>query len=123
MKTIILIAILICLTILSAFSQRRSGGLHDPIIGNKQVSPDLLLSGIDSLQQITFISMDSISYNFALPHVKHFKKSFPFDSNNLFGRLNESYTTENMPCYKPKGNFKMPVYYPDSTMNYTLLIK
>lgn len=32
-------------------------------------------------------------------------------------------TFDKMPCVKPNGYFPMPVYNPDSTVKYTLLIK
>ena len=50
------------------------------------------------------------------------------DKNVSFGQnLNEIIQTpqtfDNMPCLKPEGYFPMPVYKPDSTVKYTLLIK
>lgn len=50
------------------------------------------------------------------------------DKNVSFGQnLNEIVKTpqtfDNMPCLKPEGYFPMPVYKPDSTVKYTLLIK
>ena len=37
--------------------------------------------------------------------------------------LKAPHNWDNMPCMNPQGNFPMPVYRPDSTMHYTLLIK
>ena len=39
------------------------------------------------------------------------------------GIIKQLQSFENMPCLKPKGFFPMPIYKPDSTISYTLLIK
>jgi len=46
-----------------------------------------------------------------------FPKQIPID--NLVGM--QSY--DKMPCFKPSGNFPMPVAKPDSTIRYSILIK
>lgn len=48
------------------------------------------------------------------------KLSFGQDLNKI---IQTPQTTDNMPCLKPEGYFPMPVYKPDSTVKYTLLIK
>jgi len=35
----------------------------------------------------------------------------------------EVYSGDNMPCFKPEGMFSMRVYKPDSTVEYTMLVK
>ena len=44
-------------------------------------------------------------------------------AQDLFA-INKTMTTfDNMPCVKPQGFFPMPIFVPDSTVRYTLLIK
>ncbi len=38
-------------------------------------------------------------------------------------RIKALQSQDNMPCLYPEGNFPMPIYKPDSTIRYTLLIK
>jgi hypothetical protein len=50
------------------------------------------------------------------------------DKDVQFGHLSNAkirtpYSCDNMPIIHPQGYFPMPVYKPDSTVNYTLLIK
>jgi hypothetical protein len=50
------------------------------------------------------------------------------DKNFGFGQLNNgkislSPSPDHMPCLYPQGSYPMPVYKPDSTINYSLLIK
>jgi hypothetical protein len=37
--------------------------------------------------------------------------------------LETPYYFDNMPCLKPQGPFNMPVYKPDTSVNFTLLVK
>lgn len=37
--------------------------------------------------------------------------------------VNAPHNYDNMPCLNPKGNFPMPVFKPDSTVDFILLIK
>jgi len=37
--------------------------------------------------------------------------------------LKAPHNYDNMPCLDPQGNFQMPVYRPDTTIHYTMLIK
>jgi len=64
----------------------------------------------DTLRDKRFLSLKLIDKNL----------SFGQDLNEI---VNTPQTIDNMPCLKPKGYFPMPFYKPDSTVNYTLLIK
>jgi len=69
---------------------------------------------------------DTIEYESKLPvllsslkgnHVKR-EQTNPFvDKVKVIG------TDNSMPCYQPKGSFSMLICEPDTTINYTLLIK
>lgn len=59
-------------------------------------------------------------------------KDFSFtkraDKNLILGResigiFGAQKSIDNMPCLKPQGLFSMPIYKPDSTVKYTMLIK
>lgn len=39
------------------------------------------------------------------------------------GKIKAPQSFDNMPCLYPQGSFPMPIYKPDSTVRYTLLIK
>jgi hypothetical protein len=39
------------------------------------------------------------------------------------GKIISTSSLDNMPCLYPQGSFPMPIYKPDSTVRYTLLIK
>ena len=39
------------------------------------------------------------------------------------GKISAPHSFDNMPCLYPQGSFPMPVYKPDSTVKYSLLIK
>jgi len=39
------------------------------------------------------------------------------------GKIKAPQSSDNMPCLYPQGSFPMPIYKPDSTVKYSLLIK
>ena len=39
------------------------------------------------------------------------------------GKIKAPQSSDNMPCLYPQGSFPMPIYKPDSTVRYTMLIK
>lgn len=52
-----------------------------------------------------------------------FPEKYRSFSQNQMGSLSNAQFFGNMPCLKPQGNFPMPVYKPDSTLRFSLLIK
>lgn len=58
--------------------------------------------------------------NFLYPKFSEKNRSF---NQTQTGRSGSSRFFGNMPCLKPQGNFPMPVYKPDSTIRFSLLIK
>jgi len=79
----------------------------------------------------TFISIDSIHYNWQLNNPKNDKNFFSpkFGDKNrnsdrdTFRIIEIPNSLDNMTYLKPQGFFPMPVSKPDSTVKYTLLIK
>lgn len=74
---------------------------------------------------------NAIDYKQLLNNPEHLKylpgKKFA-DKEVHFGKLSNSkikvpHMFDNMPCHYPQGSFPMLVYKPDSTVNYTMLIK
>jgi hypothetical protein len=79
----------------------------------------------------TFRHVDSIDFE-GLLHKPTNNKDFLFpklaDKNLTFVRDSVGFfetqkSFSNMPCLKPQGYFPMPIYKPDSTVRYTMLIK
>ena len=80
---------------------------------------------------LTIHPVDSIDFKGFLknPADEKYFPGFKLNDKNIhFGQLRTLHletppTFDNMPCVKPQGPFNMPVYKPDSSVNYTLLIK
>lgn len=58
--------------------------------------------------------------NFIYPKFPEKNRSFSQSQTN---GVSSSRFFGKMPCLKPQGNFPMPVYQPDSTIRFSLLIK
>jgi hypothetical protein len=89
MKTLILFAILICLSILSAFGQKNSWVKADSTISYKLDLPDELLSLIDTSFLYKDPSIDSILNSFTFPSAQGFENflnSFIRQQSLYFGQ-------------------------------------
>jgi len=78
-----------------------------------------------------FGHLDTLDYkqflNQSEPHTYLLKPKMA-DKNVHIGQLSKGkiitpHAIDNMPCLDPQGSFPMKIYKPDSTFNYTLLIK
>ncbi len=79
----------------------------------------------------TFRHLDTLDYkqflNQSEPHTYLLKPKMA-DKNVHIGQLSRgkiitAHAIDNMPCLDPQGSFPMKIYKPDSSFNYTLLIK
>jgi hypothetical protein len=79
----------------------------------------------------TFGILDTLDYkqflNKSEPHTYLLKPKMA-DKNVHIGKLyngkiKTAHAIDNMPCLDPQGSFPMKIYKPDSSFNYTLLIK
>ncbi len=121
MRKILLLTVLIIGNYLPTFSQLKSRLQIDPTFKN--------FSFNNSTK--TFRQLDSIDFKRLLNNPANDKDlRYPglADKNMTFGRnsvgiIETPKSFENMPCLKPQGFFPMPIYKPDSTVRYTLLIK
>lgn len=74
---------------------------------------------------------DTIDFKKLLNNPEHYKYlQVPklADKDMHFGQLSNGkirapHSLDNMPCIVPQGTYPMPIYKPDSTVRYTLLIK
>ena len=121
MRKILLLTVLIIGYYLPAFSQFKSRLQIDSTFKNFSFNNS----------KKTFLHIDSIDFKGLVNNYRN-DKNFLYtklaDKNMTFGRESvEIFETPksfgNMPCLKPQGLFPMPVYKPDSTVRYTLLIK
>ncbi|MFB6343400.1 hypothetical protein ACE1ET_16870 [Saccharicrinis sp. FJH62] len=55
--------------------------------------------------------------------VPELKINKDYDCKNNFDLTDRQYSFDNMPCLKPDINSRMPIFKPDSTIQYKLLIK
>ena len=121
MKKLILLTSFIILLLTPVFSQT---------VGHFKIDTTFRNRSIFSFQK-PFNLSDTIHFNHpfsgALNHKyllcpgfserNSFNKQIPIDN------LVEMQLYDKMPCFKPSGNFPMPVAKPDSTIRYSLLIK
>lgn len=115
MRKIFLLTVLIMEFYLHSFSQV-SNLLKIDSLMNFSLNKDLERFGpVDSS-----INWSSNSKNF---HFPNFNDSIRTFIQNLAGDYYPAKTHDNMPVVKPKGKFFMPVYKPDSTINFMLQIK
>jgi hypothetical protein len=121
MKKILLLTILILGYYLTAFSQSKD---------QLKIDTTLVKFGFPN-STTTFGHINTIDYKQFLDNPEHHKflpdtklagreVYFGHLSNS---RINAPHSFDNMPCLYPQGSFTMPVYRPDSAVNYTLLIK
>ena len=121
MKTFLLLAVLIIGYHLQTFSQPKSQHQIDSIV---------VKFGFNNSPK-TLRRADSIDFKqFLNNHPIHKYQLDPklADKDVRFGQLYNAkiqtpHACDNMPIIHPHGYFPMPVYKPDSTVNYTLLIK
>lgn len=120
MRKILLLTVLIIGYYLPTFSQFNSRLKFDSTFKNFSFSNSAK----------TFRHFDSIDFKGLLSKPTN-DKEFLFpklaDKNLTFGResigiFETQKSFDNMPCFKPQGFFPMPIYKPDSTVKYTLLI-
>lgn len=79
----------------------------------------------------THLHLDTLNFNQLLKKPEHQKYLLDpklSDKDIRFGQLsngkiNAAPSMDNMPCLVPQGSFPMPIYKPDTTVRYTLLIK
>ena len=120
MRKILLLTVLIIGYYLPSFSQFNGRLKFDPTFKNYSFG-----NGTK-----TFRHIDSIDIKGLLSkptNDKDFLFLKPADKNLTFRRgpigiLETQKSIDNMPCLKPQGFFPMPIYKPDSTIKYTLLI-
>lgn len=74
---------------------------------------------IDSIDFKELLSTSTNDKAFLFPKLADKDLTFNRDSIEIFET--QKYF-DNMPCLKPQGFFPMPIYKPDSTVKYTLLI-
>jgi hypothetical protein len=121
MKNSVLLFAIICLFCSSAFAQSDrvfkyefESPLKDSLFSN--LPKHFNLEGIDGYKNYL---IDSLDKQHVLP------KKYSFRKNNIGQELLGSIEKPgfSMPVIKPKGNFPMQVYRPDTTVIYYLLIK
>ena len=126
MRKILLLTTLIIGYSLPTFSQ------FDNRLQNSRFQIDTTVKPLSSNNGITSFGLsDSMDIKKMFNDTLKDKRDLPLkltDKNLSFGQdMREIIQTpqafDNMPCLKPKGDFPMPVYKPDSTVKYTLLIK
>ena len=121
MRKISLLTVLIIGYYLPAFSQLNSRLQIDPTVKNYSFNNDTkTFRHIDSIDFMGLLNNHGSDKIFLHPKLA--------DKNLTFGRdpfgITETFkSVDNMPCLKPQGYFPMPIYKPDSTVSYTLLIK
>ena len=117
MKTILLTTLLIICYTLAVFAQSPSPvHAHIGFLKSKKVTPGTY-SLSDSLNTNGKLNVPFSTRNFIFHDLK--------DKEVKIGQLatgNDKVQT-GMPVWKPKGSFPMPVYRPDTTIRFTLLIK
>ncbi len=117
MRKILLLAVLIAGYYLTTYSQ---------VIGRLQI--DTTFKKFTFKNDTTgFLHLPSVDMNGQLFSPKNGPK-FGDKKNLAFGRnqirhIKIPNSMDNMPCLKPQGFFPMPICKPDSTINFTLLIK
>ena len=126
MRNILLFTVLIIGYNLPAFSQSNSR------LQNNRLQFDSTVRNFSFNNNLKNFSSDK-SNDFKWPLNNFFSdKSLlytKFDDMNLIfrqdtiGIIKQPQSFDNMPCLKPQGFFPMPIYKPDSTVSYTLLIK
>ena len=126
MKKIILLTVLVIGYCLPTFSQLNSR-FQTNRLPRITTSPNFSLKNRtgtlrlgDSTELKAFMN-DPEKYKNSLD--PKYKYEFLHKGQNLIGIIKTPLPVDDMPCIKPKGNFPMPVYQPDSTVNYTLKIK
>ena len=121
MRKLFVMTLLILGFCLSAWSQSGGSLQNDSAVVKIGFPKTLKLSGLgDSLNYMRFLNSPSIAGS--IPDSKGAEKKIYFGQPaNL--TLKEPHNCDHMPCLNPQGNFPMPVYKPDSTVNFTLLIK
>ena len=119
MRKILPVIVLITGAYLSSFSQMRNSLQTEPfhrLPSNRNMERFRL--GDTSLRG--HLNNPFNDNNFSFPDFSIKDRSF---HQNQKGRLNSSGSFDHMPCIKPQGYFYMPVYKPDSTIRFSLLIK
>ena len=121
MKKLILLNAFIILLLTPVFSQT---------VGHFKIDTTFRDRSIFRFQK-PFNLSDTIHFNHPFSgSLNHKYLLFPgFSERNFFNKqipidnLVEMQSYDKMPCFKPSGNFPMPVAKPDSTIRYSILIK
>ena len=121
MRKILLLTVLIIGYYLPTFSQFNSRLKFDPTFKNFSFSNGAkTFSHFDSIDFKGLLNKPENDKNFYFPKLADKNMTFGRDSVGIFETQK---TFDNMPCLKPQGFFPMPIYKPDSTVRYTMLIK
>jgi hypothetical protein len=121
MRKILLLTVLIIGYFLPTFSQFNSQLKSDTIFKNFSFnSSTKTFRLIDSIDFKRVLNNPANSNDFLFPKLTDKNMTFGRDSIGIF---EPQMSFDNMPCQKPQGFYPMPMYKPDSTVKYTLLIK
>jgi hypothetical protein len=121
MRKILLLTVLIIGYYLPTFSQFNSRFKFDSTFNNFSFSNSTkTFRHVDSIDFKGLLNKSTNDNGFLFPKLVDKNMTFGRDSVGIF---NTQKTFDNMPCLKPQGFFPMPIYKPDSTVRYTLLIK
>ena len=121
MRKILLFTVLIIGNYLPTFSQFNSRLQIDSTFNNFSFN-----NGTKTFRHVDSIDFKGLLNNPA--NDKDFLYPKLADKNMTFGRgsvriIEPPKSFDNIPCLKSQGFFPMPIYKPDSTVRYTLLIK
>jgi hypothetical protein len=120
MRKILLLTVLIIGYYLPSFSQFNSRIKFDPTFKNFSFGNVIkTFKHVDSIDIKGLINMSANNKDLLFPKLADKNLTFGRDSIGIFGTQK---SFDNMPCLKPQGFFPMPIYKPDSTVRYTLLI-
>ena len=121
MRKILLLTVLIIGYYLPTFSQFNNRLKFDPAVKDFSFSNSTkTFIHVDSIDFKGFLNNHANDKDFLFPELADKNMTFSRDSIGIF---EPQKSFDNMPCLKPQGFFPMPIYKPDSTVRYTLLIK
>ena len=120
MKKSAFLIVLICLFFTSGFAQRAGQTKFDSSFLKSLNDTSILYSG-QPPQVKSFMFSDKSFHNFTNHSPGLSDKRF--GKGQFFGFPGDSWTFDNIPCYKPGGVYPMRIIKPDSSIRYTLLIK
>lgn len=121
MKKILLMTVLVIGYYLPTFSQLKSKLQFDTRLKNFSFNDTNTFGHIDFNDFNGLLNGHKDERDFLFPN-KLAYKNLHFGQNSS-GIVKTPQPLANMPCIKPNGLFPMPIYKPDSSINYTLLIK